>query len=34
MESSGGNSGSLTLVHIVFVLGIVALIVAYAVIKV
>jgi hypothetical protein len=33
MESSGENSGLLTLVHIMFVLGIVALIVAYIVIK-
>jgi len=34
MESSGQNSGLLTFVHIMFVFGIVALIVAYAVIKV
>jgi hypothetical protein len=34
MESSGQNSGALMLVHIMFVIGIVALIVAYIVIKV
>ena len=34
MESSGQNSGSLTFVHIMFVLGIESLTVAYAVIKV